>query len=200
MEQEKKKLNFKIIIPVVIAIVVLAVVGIVVLNTNKTITLTNDNYEQYLKITSSVNAPFDSQYKVYLGINYLNNSNQVSTEEEYKSVLMSGGARGLSSNYIYEDVEITIHFYGTLPLRKLKTAGSYNSTKAVVRPTFEETGESITIDKTITIKCDSSGNTISNSENSYTEKTKDNTYFSGEDIKNNIKKDITVKGKIREVR
>ena len=198
MEKEKKKSKLKIIIPIAVAIVVVAVVGIIVLSSNKKITLTNDNYEQYLKVISSVNK--DSKYTVYLGINYFNNSNQVSTEEEYKKVTMSGSAKGLSSNYIYEDVEITIHFYGTLPLRELKSKGVYNSKYATIPPTFGETGESVTIDKTITIKCDSSGNVISNSENSYTEETKENTYFSGTDIENNIKKDITVKGKIREVK
>ena len=194
------KKNLKIIIPVVVAIVILAIVGIVVLlNANKTITLTNDNYEQYLNIASSVSTPLNSQYQVYLGINYFTNSTQVSTAPEYKSVLMSCSAKGLSSNYIYEDVEITVHFYGTLPLRELKSKGVYNSKYAIVEPTFEETGESVTIDKTITIKCDSSGNVIANNENSYTENAKEDNYFSSKDIEN-IKKDITVKGKIREVK
>ena len=194
-----KNKNLKIIIPVSIAIIAIIVILIIVLS-NKKITLTNENYEQYLSVTTSVYKPFDSKYTVYLGIDRNTNSNKVSTAEEYKKITMSGSAKGASSNYIYEDVEITIHFYGTLPLRELKTEGVYNSYYAVVEPTFEENGETVTIDKTITIKCDSAGNAITNSENTYTEEAKEKTYFSGSDIDNNIKKDITVKGKVREVK
>lgn len=200
MEKEKNNINFKIIIPIV-TVVIIAIIGIVVLlNANKTITLTNDNYEQYLKITSSANVNFNTQYKVYLGTNYFTNSNMVSTANEYTSFSMGCSAKGLSNNYIYEDVEITVHFYGTVPLRELKTKGVYNNRTAIIEPTFANTGENVTIDKTITIKCDSSGNVISNSENSYTEKAKEGNYFSSKDVENNIKKDITVKGKVREVK
>ena len=120
--------------------------------------------------------------------------------DEYSEILMSGYVKGLSNNYIYENAEITIHFYGTIPLRKEKQ--KYYGTIAGEKledTEFENTGENMTIDKTITIKCDSSGNVISNNENSITQQAKSDTYFNKEDIESNIKADISVKGKLKEV-
>ena len=115
MEKEKKKLNFKIIILVAIGLILISAL-IIFLLANKSITLTQDNYSSYLQISPIVTP--SGQFTVRLDTNYNTGMMYNSTENQYSKVQMSVNSKGLSDNFIYEDVEIEVHFQGDIPLQK----------------------------------------------------------------------------------
>ena len=189
------KSKLKIIIPTIIAIVIIVIIGMVFIINNKSITLTNENYNSYLKI--SANASLQEQYTVYLDTDY--KTNYTHQEEQYQKIYLSVGVEGLSNNFIYEDVEVDVSFSATCPLSKLATKGMYNSRMAIIRPTFTLTKENQNINKTITVKCDVSGNEIYSENNSFTIELPKDRYVS-KDILETIERNINVRGKVKEVK
>lgn len=96
MEQEKKKINLKIIIPIIL-VVIIAIVGIV-LNKNNTIKLNMENYTKYLNVQATV---LGSTSDEYIG-NF------------YKKSSLFVKARGTSNNFNYNDIVIQVEFTGTI--------------------------------------------------------------------------------------
>lgn len=196
MEEKKKSKNQIIIIIIIVLTVIATIIGIVVFISNKATLLTQENYTDYLKISTPVNG--GEQYTIHLGTDF--KTNYVSKEDFFQNIVMSVNVSGTSDNFIYEEVEVEVRFVGDCPLYQLVKAGSYNSRMAIISPVFSKTGEVTHIDKTLTVKCDVSGNIKSSKENSYTEeipkKEDKNNYISKEDI-SKIEKEIKVKGKVK---
>lgn len=97
------KKNLKIIIPVIMAIVILAIVGIIALTGNKKIKLTMENYSNYLnvKITSAgIGTPLINRYESkYMGIGTFYPERQLQVKVE-----------GISNNFNYENIVIEVKF------------------------------------------------------------------------------------------
>ena len=109
MEEKTKKLNLKIIIPVIVAIVIIAVIGIVLLNRNKSIVLNMENYTSYLNIKATV----------------LGNTSEDFTGNFYKKSSLFVKCSGTSSNFNYNNIVIQVEFTGTIT--------SYNGTKENIK-------------------------------------------------------------------
>lgn len=180
MEQEKKKINFKIII-VIVAIVIIAVVGIVIFTSkDKGIQLTSENYSDYLQINANIEGTSTAFSEPLIG----------TYARYYDCIKFSVDVKGLSNNFIYKDVEVEVHFFGE-PHIKNKKYYSDNLSKSEIidRQKFDET---------LKVLCDVSGNIKVGEKNSQEKFIRNNYAIIESAIGKNgdIKKEIKVKGTV----
>lgn len=158
-------------------------------------TLNEDNYKSYLDVKAGVTTKYESQFKVYMGT--FAGMPYSDSYEEYKAIQLNVNVEGLSKNHIYNEVKVNIHYYGELPLNEIDTIAQYSGTN-IIRPyTFKESDKKLSIDETITINCDTSGNAIYNDELPIVIETPENTFVSPE-LLDGITVDITFEGSVKE--
>ena len=200
MEKLKQNPKLMIIIAIVVVVVVIVtIVGVVVFaNGNKGIELTEENYADYLQISAYRRKADDAKEYLYRDKGSAYN---IKTTEAYNKINFSGYVKGKSSNFNYEEVEVQIHIYEDCTLYNNDNWQEYGT--LALRPTTEKQH----IDQTITIKCDISGNQkeiLGNGDvdviQSINGESKENYIYLKElQDKENVKVDITVKGKVTPV-
>lgn len=103
MEEKKKSNKLKIIVPVAIVIVILAVVGIIALTGNRKIKLTMENYSNYLNVeitSAGTGTPFIHRYESkYMGMGTFYPEGQLQVNIE-----------GVSNNFNYENIVVKVKF------------------------------------------------------------------------------------------
>lgn len=174
MEEKKKKSKLMIIIP--IAIVILAIIGTIVFVSNKRIKLTSENYSDYLQI--DITGGPGGKIPPYYG------------QPAYTYILCSVDVKGLSSNYIYEDVKVEVHFYTK------EDFYVYNVTNSK----FTKTDKTFNVDKTFVIECDSSGNMKAGQEHYYQRNMEGNNHNYILISDSDIIKDVKVTGTLKPIK
>lgn len=161
MEQKSSKPKLKTIIIllsiVVVAVVILAIIGTIVFVSNKRIKLTSENYSDYLQIDITGGPAGDVKaYGEKLGkIQFYNQS-------AYTDIICSVDVKGLSPNYIYEDVKVEVHFYTKEDFYVYDVTDNFSKDAR-----FTKTDETFNVDKTFVIECDTSGNMKAGQEHYY---------------------------------
>lgn len=157
-------------------------------------TLNEDNYESYLGVYANPKTEYESQFKVFLGI--YNGKNYADYYEQYNAIKLDCNVKGLSTNHVYNEVKVNVHYYGELPLNEIDSIGEYYG-KNIIKPyTFKEIDKKLTIDETITVVCDTAGNSIPNDEVPIVIETPEHTFVSPEAL-DDISVDITFEGSVK---